>query len=184
MGCVGVSRCRHSVHHIWLPPGGQQGVWQGLQRPGGHLPQAGARLRPRSLSASIPHVSLPKHLCRAHQTTVWLHLVLAACLWCWSQHHSRCKNTRLHIQTAYQHSTHPSMGQPTKISQRTFSQPPKTSQCTRLYSASALASSCPPTQSTDCQPCLLLPWHGIVKPFVQVYILSTPLIVKQNNINQ
>ncbi len=184
MGCVGVSRCRHSVHHIWVPPGGQQGVWQGLQRPGGHLPQAGARLRPRPLSASIPHVSLPKHLCRAHQTTVWLHLVLAACLWCWSQHHSRCKNTRLHIQTAYQHSTHPSMGQPTKISQRTFSQPPKTSQCTRLYSASALASSCPPTQSTDCQPCLLLPWHGIVKPFVQVYILSTPLIVKQNNINQ
>ena len=57
MGCVGVSRCRHSVHHIWVPPGGQQGVWQGLQRPGGHLPQAGARLRPRPLSASIPHVS-------------------------------------------------------------------------------------------------------------------------------
>ncbi len=59
MGCAGVPRCRHPVHHVWVPPGGQQGVWQGLQRPGGHLPQAGARLRPRPLPAPITHVSPP-----------------------------------------------------------------------------------------------------------------------------
>ena len=38
VGCTGVPRCRHPVHHLWVPPGGQQGVWQGIQRPGGHLP--------------------------------------------------------------------------------------------------------------------------------------------------
>ena len=44
LGSTGVSGCRHQVHHLWQPPRGQQGIWQGLQRSGGHLSQAGARL--------------------------------------------------------------------------------------------------------------------------------------------
>lgn len=44
MGSAGVSRCRHQVHHLWEPAGGQQGVWQGLQRPGRHLPPPRPRL--------------------------------------------------------------------------------------------------------------------------------------------
>ena len=57
MGGVGISRCRHQVHHLWQPPCGQQGVWQGLPCPGWHLPAPRPWLRPHPLPTPFPHVS-------------------------------------------------------------------------------------------------------------------------------